>query len=88
MFTLPLLCFDFEKDRNGVRWGYEGAALDRWQELRDGVRSGDVVRFQDLSRDETFLVIVEDIRFTQTNPPSPNQRGYGGIIQVQMRSVA
>jgi len=78
-------------DRNGVRYnvvtGYEGRAMDRIQLLEDIEESGDVVTWQDLSTGETRQAVIEQVSFTRGTPPDKGFSGFGGIIQVTIRTV-
>lgn len=86
MIRVPLLCFDFQRDTFKQQSGYPGFALDRYRLLRDTIRDGAVVTFQDLSSDEEVKVVVEDIQFEQFAPPGI-EAGFGGILTVEMREV-
>jgi hypothetical protein len=87
LVQVPLLCFDFERDKFGVPQGYEGAAKARWLRLRDAVRDGDVIRFQDLTNGESLEAVVEDMQFDQIAPPSKAVSGFGGIIMITVRTT-
>jgi hypothetical protein len=88
IFTIPFLCFDFEEDKNGQRVGYEGRTLDRLEQFEQQAQRGDAVMFQSLREDRSYLVLVEDYEFRQQHPPGTNASGYGGILTVQLRTVA
>lgn len=86
MITLPLWCYDFEKDRNGQRVGGHRSAVRRLLELEDLEGSGQVVQWQDLDTDTSADVFIESMEFEQSEPP-PKFEGWGGIIFIQMRTV-
>lgn len=86
LIRAPLLCFDFERDSHGQEWGYEGAAAARYQALRDAVRDGSPVNFQDLNTGETIRCQVDSLTFQQVAPPS-NTSGFGGILTVTVRTL-
>jgi len=86
LIRVPLLCFDFQRDTFKQQSGYLGFALDRYRLLRDTIRDGAVVTFQDLFSDEEVKVVVEDIQFEQFAPPGI-EAGFGGILTVEMREV-
>jgi hypothetical protein len=83
----PVYCFDVETDRYNVVTGYEGRAVERIQLLEDIEESGDVVTWQDLSTGETRQAVIEQVSFTRGTPPDKGFSGFGGIIQVTIRTV-
>lgn len=91
LYQIPLLCFDKETDRNGNTTGYEGSALARLRALEELEETGDVFRFDDLTRDPDFprLVVIDGLQFVQTTPPKGSVRGegWGGIIVATLRTV-
>lgn len=88
LVILPIYLFDHEKDRKGNTVGYEGYAWDRLQELEALEEARDNIQFQNLAKDaeETRLVVIDDITFTQTDPPT-NFDGFGGVAVVTLRTV-
>jgi hypothetical protein len=80
--------FDHEKDKNGQEDGYDGRTLDRLEAFEQIAQSGDATTFQSLVENRSYLVLVEDYEFRQMHPPGTNVRGYGGILTVQMRTIA
>ncbi len=83
----PVYCFDTETDRYNVVSGYEGAALQRLQTLENIEEGGDVVTWQDLTTGESRQVIIEQISFTRMTPPDRRFDGFGGIIEITLRTV-
>ena len=83
---IPLLCSDFEQDKNGVRAGQVGSAKLRHAALRDAVRSGDTVVYQDLGTGEQLTVVVDDVQFTQVANPWKSS-AFSGILTVTLREV-
>ncbi len=83
----PIYCFDIETDRYNVVSGYEGSALHRLQLLESIEENGDVVTWQDLTTGETRQIIIEQISFTRMTPPDRRFDGFGGIIEVTIRTV-
>ena len=83
----PIYCFDIETDRYNVISGYEGSALHRLQLLESIEENGDVVTWQDLTTGETRQIIIEQISFTRMTPPDRRFDGFGGIIEVTIRTV-
>ncbi len=87
VIQFPVYCFDLETDRYNVVTGYEGRAMDRIQLLEDIEESGDVVTWQDLSTGESRQAVIEQISFTRGTPPDKGFSGFGGIIQITIRTV-
>ena len=83
----PVYCFDSETDRYNVISGYEGSALQRLQTLENIEEGGDVVTWQDLTTGETRQIIIEQISFTRMTPPDRRFDGFGGIIEITIRTV-
>ena len=83
----PVYCFDSETDRYNVVSGYEGSALHRLQILENIEEGGDVVTWQDLTTGETRQIIIEQISFTRMTPPDRRFDGFGGIIEITIRTV-
>jgi hypothetical protein len=83
----PVYCFDIETDRYNVVSGYEGKALQRLQLLESIEEGGDVVTWQDLTTGESRQVIIEQISFTRMTPPDKRFDGFGGVIEVTLRTV-
>jgi hypothetical protein len=83
----PVYCFDVETDRYNVVSGYEGSSLQRLQILENIEEGGDVVTWQDLTTGETRQVIIEQISFTRMTPPDRRFDGFGGIIEITIRTV-
>jgi hypothetical protein len=88
VFTIPLLCFDREKDRSGQSVGYEGRTLARLGAFEQIFARGDAVTFQDLKNSESYLVVIDDYRFEQRAQPGTNSSSHGGILWVELRTIA
>jgi hypothetical protein len=88
MLTIPLLCFDKEQTRSGQNVGYEGRALARLLQFEQLFAKGDAVSFQDLKNGQSTLVVIDDYRYEQRAEPGANQSNYGGILWVQLRTIA
>ena len=87
LITYPVYNFDTEADRNGVVVGYKGRAYERMNQLEELEQSGDIVLWQDLNTSELRQVQIERTLFTRMTPPSAGFSGYGGIIEVTVRTV-
>lgn len=87
LIVYPVYNFDTETDRNGVVIGYKGRAYDRIIQLEELEESGDIVLWQDLNTNELRQAQIEKVRFTRTTPPTSSFSGYGGIIEIVVRTV-
>ena len=87
VMRFPVYCFDIETDRYNVVSGYEGKALARLQLLEGVEENGDVVTWQDLTTGESRQVVVEEISFTRMTPPDKRFDGFGGVIEITIRTV-
>jgi hypothetical protein len=83
----PVYCFDVETDRFNTVVGYEGRAFDRIQLLEDIEETGDVLIWQDLSTGESRQAIVEQVTFTRMTPPDKRFDGFGGVLEITIRTV-
>lgn len=88
VFTVPLLCFDKEKDKHGQTVGSEGRTIARLEAFEQLFAGGDAVAFQDLANDLSYLVVIDDYKFEQKAQPGTNKSGYGGILWVELRTIA
>jgi len=80
-------CFDEETDKNNSRTGYSGRAYDRIVALESIEENGDIVTWQDLNTGESRQVQIEGINLTNTTPPDKNSTGFGGILEIVVRTV-
>jgi hypothetical protein len=87
VMRFPVYCYDVETDRYNVQVGYEGRAFDRIQQLEAVEASGDVVTWQDLTTGESRQAVIEQISFTRLTPPDRGFTGYGGVIDITIRTV-
>lgn len=87
IIKFPVYCFDIETDRYNVISGYEGKALQRLQLLENVEEGGDVVTWQDLTTGESRQVVIEQISFTRMTPPDKRFDGFGGVIEIMIRTV-
>jgi hypothetical protein len=87
VMRFPVYCFDIETDRYNVVSGYEGKALARLQLLEGVEEGGDVVTWQDLTTGESRQVVIEQISFTRMTPPDKRFDGFGGVIEIMVRTV-
>ena len=87
VMKFPVYCYDVETDRYNVQLGYDGRAFDRIQALESVEENGDVVTWQDLTTGESRQAVIEQISFTRLTPPDRGFNGYGGIIDITIRTV-
>jgi hypothetical protein len=89
VLKFPVYCYDVETDRFNVVTGYEGRALDRLRALENAEAGGDVLNWQDLttSTGESRQVTIEQLSFTRLTPPDKRFSGFGGIIEITLRTV-
>ena len=80
-------CFDEETDKNNSRTGYSGRAYDRILALEAIEESGDIVTWQDLNTGDSRQVQIEGINLVNTTPPDKNSTGFGGILEIVVRTV-
>ncbi len=80
-------CFDEETDKNNSRTGYSGRAYDRILALETIEENGDVVTWQDLNTGDSRQVQIEGINLINTTPPDKNSTGFGGILEIVVRTV-
>jgi hypothetical protein len=80
-------CFDEETDKNNSRTGYSGRAYDRIIALETIEENGDIVTWQDLNTGESRQVQIEGINLSNTTPPDKNFTGFGGILEIVVRTV-
>jgi hypothetical protein len=87
VMRFPVYCFDVETDRYNAVVGYEGRASDRIALLEEIEESGDVITWQDLSTKESRQAIIEQVTFTRMTPPDKRFDGFGGVIEITIRTV-
>jgi len=87
VIQFPIYCFDLETDRYNSMIGYEGKAFEKILALEDIEESGDVLTWQDLTTGETRQAVIEQISFSRMTPPDKRFSGFGGVIQVTIRTV-
>lgn len=86
LVQIPLLNFDIERDPNGVAYGYEGRAWERYRALRDRFAQGTSMLIKELNSGASYLALPEDLQFIQIAPGN-RYSGFGGIIQVVLRTL-
>ena len=87
VIRFPVYCYDVETDRYNVQTGYEGRAWDRIGSLESVEENGDVVTWQDLTTGESRQCVIEQIAFVRGTPPDRGFDGFGGILEITIRTV-
>ena len=87
VMRFPVYCFDVETDRYNTMIGYEGRAAERIRLLEQIEESGDVLTWQDLTTAESRQAIIEQVTFTRMTPPDKRFDGFGGVIEITIRTV-
>ena len=87
VIRFPVYCFDIETDRFNTVVGYEGRAFERIQLLEEIEKTGDVLTWQDLTTGESQQAVIEQVTFTRMTPPDKRFDGFGGIIEITVRTV-
>lgn len=87
IIKFPVFCYDVETDKYNVMVGYLGRAFDRIGELEAIEENGDIVTWQDLQTGENRQVVIEQITFTRMTPPDRGFSGYGGLLDILVRTV-
>jgi hypothetical protein len=82
--TIPLLCYEEERDPNGntrisVPW-------ERISYLERIEQNGGAVLYQDFSSGEERICVIRAIQFEQAAPPT-FASGFGGIVTVQLQTI-
>jgi hypothetical protein len=78
---------DIETDHYNVQFGYKGRAFTRQLALEEIEGSGDILTFQDLNSGETRQVQIESVRLVSATPPDKDEDGFGGILEIVVRTV-
>jgi hypothetical protein len=87
IIKFPVFCYDVETDKYNVMVGYKGRAIDRIGQLEAIEENGDVVTWQDLQTGENRQVVIEQINFTRLTSPDRGFSGYGGLLDILVRTV-
>ena len=87
VIKFPVYCFDIETDRFNTVVGFEGRAYERIQLLEEIEKTGDVLTWQDLTTGESRQAVIEEVTFMRMTPPDKRFDGFGGIIEITVRTV-
>lgn len=90
-YVLPLLCFDQEQGRSGMRYGHAAYARERLAALKALEDIGDLVIFQDFASPVPSgeTCIIQSVKYVQTSPSAyPGAGGAGGILILTLRTAS
>ena len=87
VIQFPVFCYDVETDRYNSTVGYEGRAFEKIQALEEIEQNGDVLTWQDLTTGESRQAVIEQLTFTRMTPPDKRFTGFGGVVQITIRTV-
>ena len=87
VLKFPVFCYDVETDRFNVVTGYEDRAIARLRALEEAEANGDVLNWQDLTSGESRQVTIEKLSFSRLTPPDKRFSGFGGVIEITLRTV-
>jgi len=85
--SIPLLCYDFEQDRNNIMVGWDGRAWSRLSKIEEIESSGNTITIQDFTSGEQVEGLIERVTFDRISPPDRRFQGFGGIIYVSVRTT-
>ena len=85
--SIPLLCYDFEQDRNNIMVGWDGRAWSRLSKIEEIESNGNTITIQDFTSGEQVEGLIEKITFDRISPPDRRFQGFGGIIYVMIRTT-
>jgi len=87
LISVPVMCFDFEVDRQGVRYGTKNGAYARYKLLKALEQASALIQFRDFTTGELVSAYVERVSYSRTNPPTRQVSGNGGVITILLRLV-
>jgi hypothetical protein len=82
--TVPLLCYDEERDPNGNT--RVSSPWERIQYLESIEQNGGAVLYQDFTSGEERICVIRAIQFEQVAPPT-FASGFGGIVTLQLQTI-
>lgn len=88
LIQLPLLNYNFGKDRNNNKTGYIGQADYNRAALENIENDGDVITYQDFSTGEQVRCIIEEQKYTRITAPDRAFSGDGGVLYCTIRTVS
>lgn len=85
LIRVPVLMYDYEVDRTGLRYGVKGGSWLRLAKMEALERSAATVSYFDYTTGERSEAYIEKVSYTRTTPPTRSQSGNGGIVNVTLR---
>jgi len=82
--TVPLLCYEEERDPNGNT--RISSPWERIQYLESIEQNGGAVLYQDFASGEERICVIRAIQFEQAAPPT-FASGFGGIVTIQLQTI-
>lgn len=82
--TIPLLCYEEERDPNGNT--RISSPWERIQYLESIEQNGGAVLYQDFTSGEERICVIRAIQFEQAAPPT-FASGFGGIVTIQLQTI-
>lgn len=82
--SVPVTILDFDVDRQGVTYGYEGAAADRLASLEELEGQRRVVVFEDYTSGHSSVVQIRSVTFVRRTPPARRRRNFGGLAVIEL----
>jgi hypothetical protein len=87
LIQYPLSCFDVEMDKYNAVYGYSGRAMEIIDRLESLESESQFVSITDYRTGETYIGIIEEVRFTNESSPDKNRSGFGGTLIVTIRRM-
>lgn len=87
VIQLPLLCQDFERNRNETRYGYQGRAREIVQALERIEDRGETVIVTEHHPAESYEAFIEKTRFIRNNSPIHGKDQDGGLLLLTVRKL-
>jgi hypothetical protein len=82
--TIPLLCYEEERDPNGnVKHSNPWERISYLERIE---QNGGAVLYQDFSSGEERVCVIRAIQFEQAAPPT-FASGFGGIVTIQLQTI-
>ena len=87
LIQYPLSCFNNEKDRFGMQFGYPTRAFDMMNKLEQLEEAADFVTVHDYRTDEVYTGLIEEVRYSNESSPDKNNDNFGGLLLVTVRKI-
>ena len=87
LLSVPVMLYDYEVARDGVRYGQKNGAYARFQILKLLEKNASTVMWRDFTTGEVAEAFIERVSYRRTTPPTRQLSGNGGICTVVLRLV-